>query len=71
VTIKMPFLDNEEIGNVFSEKMRLEFALVHYAFLGNKCKNDIARLYDINLNSFRSKWSRSQFKKKGLNQNVK
>jgi len=51
--------------------MRLEFALIHYAFLGNKCKHDIARLYDINFNSFKGKWSRSQFKKKELNQNVK
>ncbi len=71
----MPFISDEihlKYNTVirkhqFNESYRLELALNHYAFIGNKSKRSIAELYDINLNSLKSKWSKSNYPKKSKN----
>ena len=67
----MPFLNHIELNHSISEKYRLQLALFHYAFIGNKSKHSLAELYDINLNSLKNSWNKSNYAKKEINKNVK
>ena len=67
---KMPFLNHVELNHAISEKYRIKIALFHYAYLGTKSKHSLAELYDINLNSLKNAWNKSNYDKKEINKIV-
>lgn len=51
------------IKHELKESYRLQIALLHY-YLGNNSKRHLAKIYDINLNSFKVAWYNSNYPKK-------
>lgn len=60
----MPF-SQAQLTHTINESNRMKIALFHYAYLNKslKSKRTLAELYDINLNTFKSKWSKSSYPK--------